>query len=137
MLTASLMGATAFQKGLGAVHALAHPIGGLYNAHHGLLNAILLPYVLRHNRTAIESKMTHLGRYLNLPHHSFDGVHTWLMQLIAELQLPKCLSAIDIDTSQADLIAQRAFNDPSSATNPIALSIQDYKNIFIAAVQGD
>jgi alcohol dehydrogenase class IV len=137
MMVASLMGATAFQKGLGAVHSLSHPIGGTYNAHHGLLNAIFLPYVLNYNKSHIEAKMQTLAQYLNLGSHNFDAVLNWIIELNVTLQLPNNLSGIVTDLSQADLIAANAFADPSTTGNPRKMTTEDCKTLFTAAFNGD
>lgn len=137
MLVASSMGATAFQKGLGGMHALAHPLGALYDAHHGLLNAILMPYVLVANRSALEARMERLARYLNLAEHSFDGFLNWVLELRASLGIPASLAALNIDASQADKVGQMAAEDPSAGGNPLPLNAADYSRIFRKAVAGD
>lgn len=137
MLAASLMGATAFQKGLGAVHALAHPLGALYKAHHGLLNAIILPYVLVKNRAAIDTKLTDLARYLDLPHHSFLGFYDWVLKLRNELAIPNALSEIGISDEDTSLIGKMALEDPSAAGNPIKLTSDEYQELFVNAVNGE
>lgn len=137
MLVASSMGATAFQKGLGAVHALAHPLGALFDAHHGLLNAILLPYILESNRPAIEDKLAHVARCLELEEYSFDGFFYWLMAFRQALQIPDKLQAIGITTDQAEQIGELAVQDPSASGNPIPFTAQQYTAIFIRAVTGE
>ncbi|RBH44482.1 alcohol dehydrogenase, partial [Pseudomonas sp. MWU13-2860] len=94
MLSCSIMGATAFQKGLGGVHALAHPIGAVFDTHHGLANAVLLPYVLVRNRPAIAERLSAAARYLGLADASFDGFLTWVLQLRAGLGIPHTLAEI-------------------------------------------
>lgn len=136
MLAASIMGATAFQKGLGGVHALSHPIGAIFDTHHGLANAIMLPYVLVRNKEAIEKKLTDIARYLNLDDASFMGFLNWLLQFRESLGIPHTLAAVNIDDSQADGIGIAAKQDPSDGGNPLILSEQDYAAIFRAAVQG-
>ncbi len=136
MLIASSMGATAFQKGLGAMHALAHPLGALYDAHHGLLNAILMPYVLERNRPAIENKMRHLARCLELKDTSFDGVLSWIIELRKSIGIQNELRAIGIDDSRATEIGVMATQDPSAGGNPIALSEIEYMELFTRAVNG-
>lgn len=137
MLVASSMGATAFQKGLGAVHALAHPLGAHYDAHHGLLNAILLPYVLQRNKTPIEQRIIHLARCLELDDISFDGFFEWILQFRYLLQIPETLQAIGISNEKKDLIGQLATQDPSAAGNPITFTHQQYTEIFDNAVKGE
>lgn len=135
MLVASSMGATAFQRGLGAMHALAHPLGALYDAHHGLLNAILMPYVLQANREAIEPQMERLARYLNIG-NGFDAVLEWILALRAEIGIPQNLGEIGIDDARAEQIGTMAEADPSAGTNPIPLDAAGYRAIFVRACQG-
>lgn len=136
MMVASSMGATAFQKGLGGVHALAHPLGANFDAHHGLLNAILLPYVLRYNRLAIEPKIAEIAYHLRLDDASFDGFITWLSDFTTTLNIPRTLTDIGITEEKQQLIGEQAALDPSAAGNPIALTAQQYSTIFVAAVTG-
>lgn len=136
MLAASMMGALAFQKGLGAVHALAHPLGALYDKHHGLLNAILLPYVLQQNKSAINEKLTHIARVLNLDEISAEGFLRWIIQFRKILQIPKDLQSIGINAEQSKRIGEMAVEDPSSAGNPMKLSAEQYSSLFEKAVTG-
>ncbi|WP_355661730.1 iron-containing alcohol dehydrogenase [Halomonas salifodinae] len=136
MLVASMMGATAFQRGLGAMHALAHPLGALYDAHHGTLNAVLMPYVLRANERAIGEPMVRLGRYLDLRQPGTAAVIDWVLELRERLKIPPTLATLGIDARQADKVAQMAVADPSAASNPIAHDAAAYRAIFVAAVEG-
>ncbi len=136
MLAASLMGAVAFQKGLGAVHALAHPLGARFDAHHGLLNAILLPYVLRRNRVAIEKKLEHAALYLALDEPCFDVFYTWVLSLRKQLQIPATLQDIGISTIDRESIGQMAIQDSCASGNPVLFSAEDYGAIFEEAVTG-
>ncbi len=136
MLVASSMGATAFQRGLGAMHALAHPLGALYDAHHGTLNAILMPYVLQANRSVIEERISSLSRYLDLPQPSFSAFLDWVLDLREQIGIPHTLAEIGIDAAQAELIARMAVADGSAATNPIQFSESDYAGILRKAVSG-
>ena len=136
MLVASNMGATAFQKGLGAMHALAHPLGALYDAHHGLLNAILMPYVLKANESAIAENITSLSRYLDLTKPGFESFLNWVLELREQLNIPHTLAEIGIDTEQVELVGRMAFADPSSGTNPIVFSADEYQEICTNAVKG-
>lgn len=136
MLSASIMGATAFQKGLGGVHALAHPVGAVFGTPHGLANAILLPYVLKRNQAGVSERLTEAARYLDLPNPSFESFMAWVMQLRTELAIPHSLGDIGIDEAQADFIGTSAKNDPSDGCNPVTLTAEDYKDIFIKAVRG-
>ena len=137
MLVASSMGATAFQRGLGAMHALAHPLGALYDAHHGLLNAVLMPYVLQANRTRIEPQMERLARYLNLAKPGFTGVLDWVLHLRNEVGIPHSLAEIGIDDSRLEQVGQMAEVDPSAGTNPIAFSASEYSQLFGKALRGE
>jgi len=137
MLVASSMGATAFQRGLGAMHALAHPLGALYDAHHGLLNAVLMPYVLRANRAAIAGPMDRLARYLDLPAPGFDGVLAWVLGLREQIGIPHRLEDIGIDTTQAEKVGLMAAADPSAGSNPVAFDAAGYRGIFIRACEGN
>nr|BFD42210.1 iron-containing alcohol dehydrogenase [Pseudomonas sp. FFPRI_1] len=137
MLVASAMAAVAFQKGLGGVHALAHPLGARYHRHHGLLNAILLPYVLVANRSAIAQDIARLARYLQLPRADFQGFLDWLLALRAELGIPHCLADIGLDSGDAEWVGAQALADISSSdTNARPLSAADYSQIFRNAVHG-
>ncbi|WP_133137519.1 iron-containing alcohol dehydrogenase [Legionella rowbothamii] len=135
MLVASSMGATAFQRGLGAMHALAHPLGALYDAHHGRLNAILMPYVLRANRSAIEERIERLARYLSLD-GGFDGFWGWINHMRSELGIESNLAEIGIDTSQVERLATMATADAASGSNPIVFTQQQYKDILYSACNG-
>ncbi|WP_271407617.1 iron-containing alcohol dehydrogenase [Pseudomonas sp. Q1-7] len=136
MLVASSMGATAFQRGLGAMHALAHPLGALYDAHHGLLNAVLMPYVLQANRAYIEGPMVRLARYLGLPKAGFAGVLDWVVSLRGELDIPHSLGEIGIDDARIEQVGRMAEVDPSAATNPVRYDAQAYSRLFEKALHG-
>ncbi|UYG07074.1 iron-containing alcohol dehydrogenase [Halomonas sp. M4R1S46] len=136
MLVASMMGATAFQRGLGGMHALAHPLGALYDAHHGTLNAVLMPYVLRANERAIGEPMVRLGRYLDLRQPGTVAVIDWVLELRERLGIPHTLAALDIDAAQAERVGEMALADPSSGSNPIAFGAGEYRDIFVRAVEG-
>ena len=136
MLVASSMGATAFQKGLGGMHAIAHSLGALYNSHHGLLNAILMPYVLQANQHAIGEKLQRLCRNINLPHPGFESFLAWVLEFRATLGIPHTLKEIGIDTEQAERIGKMAVADPSAGGNPIAFNSDEYRQIFHNAVEG-
>ncbi|TCS63428.1 iron-containing alcohol dehydrogenase [Varunaivibrio sulfuroxidans] len=137
MLAAASMGAVAFQKGLGGVHALAHPIGAVYDTHHGLANAILLPYVMRANRAAIAPRMGLVGRVLGLDRADFDGVFQWALEFRKTLGIANALKDIGLDAGRADDIGAMAAADPSAGGNPIAIGAAGYGDIFRKAVSGD
>lgn len=136
LMATSIMGGAAFQKGLGAIHSLSHPVGAIYNKHHGLLNAIFLPYVLDFHRDILAEKMERLAQYLNLPQQNVNGVLSWILSLLESIDIPLCLNDIGINDNQADLIVKQALSDPSSATNPINLTDTDFSTIFKNAVYG-
>ena len=137
MLVASTMGATAFQRGLGAMHALAHPLGALYNAHHGTLNAVLMPYVLQANRLVIEARITRLARAIGIANPGFDTFLDWILQLRETLQIAPDLAALGIDDSEAARIGEMAKADPSSGTNPLPFSASEYQALFLCALNGN
>ncbi len=136
MLVASSMGATAFQRGLGAMHALAHPLGALYDAHHGMLNAILMPYVLKANEAVIAERIELLARYLELAQPSFASFLDWVLAMRESLGIPHTLSEIGIGAQDAAKVGEMAVVDGSAGTNPIQFSAADYSRIFVAAVEG-
>jgi len=137
MLVASTLGATAFQRGLGAMHALSHPLGALYNAHHGTLNAVLMPYVLVENRKVIEERITRLARSIGIADPGFPSFLDWVLELRETLNIPATLGALGIDDSQAEKIGTMAEVDPSSGTNPILFSADEYRSIFLKALKGN
>jgi alcohol dehydrogenase class IV len=136
MMAASLMGATAFQKGLGAMHAMAHPLGAVHGLHHGLTNAVLMPFVLCANRSIIADRMTDLARYLDLPDPSFMAVLDWVLALRAEIGIPHTLGELGIDKAQGRALVAQAVRDPSAATNPVALNTAQYADLFDKAIDG-
>ncbi|WP_062270447.1 iron-containing alcohol dehydrogenase [Endozoicomonas arenosclerae] len=137
MLVASTMGATAFQKGLGAMHALAHPLGALYDAHHGMLNAILMPYVLKVNQTVVDQKLARLAQFLDLPGEGFDAFFDWVIQLRSDLGIPHALSELGIDEADSARVGLMAFEDPSASGNPVSLTVEEYRSLFCSAVRGE
>ena len=137
MLAAASMGAAAFQKGLGAVHALAHPLGAVYDKHHGLLNAVLLPYVMVRNRDVIGERMEILARILDLPGRDFDAVLAWLVGFLKDLGIQSKLADIGIPADRAKDIGAMAVKDPSAGGNPIQLSAADYADLFLKARNGE
>ena len=137
LLVASAMAGVAFQKGLGGVHALAHALGARHHAHHGLLNAILLPYLLDANRPAIAEPLSRVVRLLNLPGDGVDAVIDWVLDLRQTLGIPHTLQAIGIDGSDAPEVGQQALADISSSdTNALPLTAAEYSAIYLRAVAG-
>jgi alcohol dehydrogenase class IV len=135
MIVASAMGATAFQRGLGAMHALAHPLGATYDAHHGMLNAILMPYVLKANQSVIDERISRLARYLDLD-PSFDAFMNWILGLRKEVGIHHQLSAIIADDSRLSEIGEMAVLDGAAGTNPILFDAQTYTKIVSNAFHG-
>ncbi len=136
MQVAASMGSTAFQKGLGAMHALSHPCSSLLDTHHGLTNAVVMPYVLVFNRPAVERKMAALARYLDLPDPSFSGVLDWILALREEIGIPHTLKDIGVDASFARRMAPMAAEDPSAATNPVPLDTGALERLYLRAIDG-
>ena len=137
LLAAASMGSTAFQKGLGAIHSLSHPLNAKFNIHHGLSNAIFMPYVLTFNRDAIEEKIISICDYLNLS-KSFDSYLKWILDLRKELKIPHKLSDV-IDPNKIDLdeLSEMALNDPSTTSNPKKLTIFDMKIMYKHSISGE
>ena len=136
MLIASSMGATAFQKGLGAMHSLSHPCGAHLGTHHGLTNAVVMPYVLNWNRAAIEEKMERLAAYLALEDHSFTGVLDWVLSLRESIGIPKTLADIGVSDEHAVKLAPEAFADPSTGGNPLPMTTQDFEKLYRNCIGG-
>jgi alcohol dehydrogenase class IV len=136
MLAAATMGATAFQKGLGGVHAIAHPVGSWFNTHHGLTNAVILPYVMVFNRNAIAEKTETIARALNLPTRGFDGCLAWVLQMRRELGIPHSLAEIGVSIDKSAIIGREAAIDPSAGGNPLPVDAAQLEHIFLAAVTG-
>jgi alcohol dehydrogenase class IV len=137
MLAAASMGATAFQKGLGGVHAIAHPVGAHFNTHHGLTNAVLLPYVVVHNRPAIESRLAVIARTLDLRGEPFAAFFEWVLQFRKRLSIPHTLSEIGVTLRNPEEIGKEASLDPSAGGNPRPTDAAEYARIFRSAVKGD
>lgn len=137
MLAAASMGATAFQKGLGAVHALAHPVGAYFGTHHGLANAVILPYVMQHNRPVIAGPMEVLARALNLPQPGYDAVLEWVLKFRERLGIPHSLGATGVSVREPGLIGREAERDPSAGTNPQPIDAATYERLFCSIVAGD
>ena len=137
MLTAASMGSTAFQKGLGAIHSLSHPVNALNNIHHGLSNAIFMPYVLTFNKKEIEQRIIKICEYLDLNDISFDGFLNWVLDLRKELNIPHKLSEV-IDEKDLDIerLSKMALADPSTGGNPKKLTEDDMKVMYNHSMEG-
>ncbi len=137
MLSAASMGSTAFQKGLGAIHSLSHPINAQFNVHHGLSNAIFMPYVLTFNKKEISKKIISICDYLDLE-KTFESFLNWVIDLRKELNIPHKLSEI-IEEQKIDIdkLSKMAFSDPSTLGNPKKLTLDDIKNMYKHSIVGD
>ena len=136
MMSAAAMGATAFQKGLGAIHSLSHPVGALYDTHHGLTNAVFMPYVLVFNRPAIEPRIERLAAYLGIG-GGFDGFLKAIVKLRKEIGVPHTLAGTQCGRRKARLIADMAIVDPTAGGNPVPLTKDGALHIFDRAMAGD
>jgi len=136
MLIASSMGATAFQKGLGAMHSLSHPCGANLDTHHGLTNAVVMPYVLAWNRRAIEGRMGRLAAWLGLKQHSYDGVLDWVLELRATIGIPPTLAGLGVREEHAAAFAPQAFADPSTGGNPLPMTVADFERLYLNCIRG-
>ena len=137
LLAASSMGSTAFQKGLGAIHSLSHPVNAQFNIHHGLSNAIFMPYVLTFNKSSIENKIVSICDYLDLE-KNFDSFLQWILELRKNLNIPNKLSDVmncsDLDLDQLSLMA---FEDPSTGGNPVKITKEDLKLMYERSISGE
>ena len=137
LLAASSMGSTAFQKGLGAIHSLSHPINAQFNIHHGLSNAIFMPYVLTFNRHSIEKKIVSICDYLDLD-KDFDSFLSWILDLRKKLNIPNKLSdVVDCTNLDLDKLSLMAFEDPSTSGNPKKISQKDLREMYEHSISGD
>ena len=136
LLTAASMGSTAFQKGLGAIHSLSHPVNAQFNVHHGLSNAIFMPYVLTFNKKVIEKRIISICDYLNLD-KNFDIFLNWILDLRKELGIPHKLSeVVEANKINIDKLSKMALKDPSTATNPIKMTVDDMKILYEHSISG-
>ena len=136
LLAAASMGSTSFQKGLGAIHSLSHPINAQFNVHHGLSNAIFMPYVLTFNKTLIEDRIISICDYLNLE-KNFQSFLNWVLDLRKKLNIPHKLSeVIDVKKINLDQLSKMALEDPSTGTNPKKLTIDDMKILYEHSISG-
>ncbi len=137
MLTAASMGSTAFQKGLGAIHSLSHPVNALNNIHHGLSNAIFMPYVLTFNKDVIEKRIIKICKYIELKNYTFNEFIKWVLNLRTKLNIPHKLSeVIKEEDFNIEKLSKMALNDPSTTTNPKELSIDDMKILYEHSMSG-
>jgi alcohol dehydrogenase len=135
MMAAAAAGATAFQKGLGAIHALSHPVGSLYNTHHGLTNAVFAPYVLAFNRKAIEPKIKRLAAYIGLK-PNFRAFMDFVLELREQCGIPHTLAGLKVGDDKVETIVKMAPEDPTAGGNPVKLDRRAARTIFMRALEG-
>lgn len=133
MMSAAAMGAVAFQKGLGAIHSLSHPVGAVYGTHHGTTNAVVMPMVLDFNRPAIEARIAAAAAYLGIK-GGFDGFHAKVMTLRAALSIPATLTAMGVEAARLDELTEMALEDPSCGGNPVAMTRDNTRALFDACM---
>lgn len=136
MMIASTMGATAFQKGLGAMHSLSHPCSANLSTHHGLTNAVVMPYVIAWNRSHIENRMQRLAAFLELPNVSLDGVLDWILELRAALGVPQTLADLGMRADHIETFARQALEDPSTGGNPRPMTRTDFVTLYRNCLEG-
>ncbi|MAU23773.1 MAG: alcohol dehydrogenase [Martelella sp.] len=129
MMSAAAMGAVAFQKGLGAIHAISHPIGAVYNTHHGMTNAVVMPAVLRFNREEIEGRLKLAADYLQIS-GGYEGFYNFILDFRAALDVPDTLSAMGIKPDRIDELAAMAMEDPSTGGNPVKMTLENTRALL-------
>ena len=136
MLVTSSMGSTAFQKGLGVIHSLSHPINAVNDIHHGLSNAIFMPYVLKFNKDVIEDRIILLSKYIELEDQSFDCFLNWVLKLRKDLSIPHTLRDLNVEFD-FELLSPMALKDPSTGPNPKDISLDEMKQLYIDSYEGN
>lgn len=136
MLAAASMGAAAFQKGLGAIHSMSHPVGALYDTHHGLTNGVVMPYVFLANRPAIEERFARIAKSFDID-GGFDGFIEWILAFRAKLFVADTLAELGVDETKIDEMAEKAERDPSTGGTPLPFKAEDFASLFRASIRGD
>ncbi|MEZ5647488.1 MAG: iron-containing alcohol dehydrogenase [Alphaproteobacteria bacterium] len=136
MMAAASMGAAAFNKGLGAIHALSHPVGALFDTHHGLTNAVFMPYVMAFNKTAIEDKMVRLAGYLGIEPRSYRGIMDWVLALRQEFNIPHTTKELGVPVDRLEEIAKLAADDPCAPENPVPCGPKEMRVMLDASYTG-
>ncbi len=131
MMSAAAMGATAFQKGLGAIHALSHPIGAVHHTHHGTTNAVVMQEVLKFNRSAVEERLGEAAHYLDIE-GGFDGFFSFVGALNQRLSIPGSLTDLGVENPDIDLLVQAALKDPSTGGNPVTMTYENTRPLLEA-----
>ena len=135
MLVASMMGAAAFQKGLGAIHSITHPVNSLYHTHHGTTNGTVMPFVLNYNRSTIEDKFVRLASFLDIK-GGFDGIVQWVIDLKKEMQIPETLKDMGVEPGDEVKLAPLAQEDPSTGGNPLEMTEEKFQELILNCISG-
>ena len=135
MLVASMMGAAAFQKGLGAIHSVTHPVNSLYKTHHGTTNGTVMPFVLNYNRSTIEEKFTRLANFLDIK-NGFEGIVEWIIELKKEMEIPETLKDMGVNEGDEIKLAPLAQEDPSTGANPLEMTVERFQELILNCIAG-
>ena len=135
MLVASMMGAAAFQKGLGAIHSITHPVNSLYKTHHGTTNGTVMPFVLNYNRRTIEKKFTRLANFLDIK-NGFEGIVDWIIELKKEMEIPETLKDMGVNEGDEIKLAPLAQEDPSTGANPLEMTVERFQELILNCIAG-
>ncbi len=135
MLVASMMGAAAFQKGLGAIHSITHPVNSLYKTHHGTTNGTVMPFVLNYNRSTIEEKFTRLANFLDIK-NGFEGIVDWIIELKKEMEIPETLKDMGVNEGDEIKLAPLAQEDPSTGANPLEMTVERFQELILNCITG-
>ena len=135
MLVASMMGAAAFQKGLGAIHSITHPVNSLYKTHHGTTNGTVMPFVLNYNRSTIEEKFTRLANFLDIK-NGFEGIVEWIIELKKEMKIPETLKDMGVNEGDEIKLAPLAQEDPSTGANPLEMTVERFQELILNCISG-
>ena len=135
MLVASMMGAAAFQKGLGAIHSITHPVNSLYKTHHGTTNGTVMPFVLNYNRSTIEEKFTRLANFLDIK-NGFEGIVDWIIELKKEMEIPETLKDMGVNEGDEIKLAPLAQEDPSTGANPLEMTVERFQELILNCIAG-
>ena len=135
MLVASMMGAAAFQKGLGAIHSITHPVNSLYKTHHGTTNGTVMPFVLNYNRSTIEEKFNRLANFLDIK-NGFEGIVDWIIELKKEMEIPETLKDMGVNEGDEIKLAPLAQEDPSTGANPLEMTVERFQELILNCISG-
>ena len=135
MLVASMMGAAAFQKGLGAIHSVTHPVNSLYKTHHGTTNGTVMPFVLNYNRSTIEEKFNRLANFLDIK-NGFEGIVEWIIELKKEMEIPETLKDMGVNEGDEVKLAPLAQEDPSTGANPLKMTVERFQELILNCISG-